>query len=234
MKIIQHFLNNSLRNYNYVIASEVNNKAIFIDPFDIDQTLPLCHKEGKIPKYLLYTHYHPDHTKDNERFLALETSELLEIEHDKFFELSETETIKCIFTPGHVADHVCFFLYEKDSLVSVITGDTVFNAGIGNCKSMGGDPKVLYQTIKNIFIPLEDHVKIYPSHDYLLTNLGFLKNIEPDNEFVDKYLALKKEADDRGQYFNTTIGDEKKINPFFRAIESEEKFIELRRKRDTW
>ena len=61
MKVIQKYLNNPLRNFNYIIYSEETKAAIFIDPLDISKTLPLAENLNLIPKYLLNTHHHPDH-----------------------------------------------------------------------------------------------------------------------------------------------------------------------------
>mgnify|MGYP003687677561 CR=1 FL=1 len=125
----------------------------------------------------------------------------------------------------------------------MITGDTVFNGGVGNCKN-GGDPHDLYQTIKSFFIPLEDSVVIYPSHDYFLTNLKFAKSIDPSNQNIDNYI-FKTEAERKLNKFSlTNIGQEKLYNPFFRAFDEsfrkmfnlseEELFLNIRSQRDHW
>lgn len=238
MKVIQHFLNNGLRNFNYVVYSEVNNNATFFDPLDIKQTLPLTQDAGAIPKYLLTTHNHPDHIKDVGNYLDLTGTEYIRLKDGEEFQLSETEKIKCVDTPGHVEEHQCFILSENDKEFAVICGDTIFNAGVGNCKN-GGDPDTLAKTIDMIVAEWDDNLTIYPSHDYFMTNLKFSQSIEPENNEVEKYMTKYENG-----YFNTTIGEEKKINPFFRAFSHEfvrkygktshEIFKDLRAKRDKW
>jgi hydroxyacylglutathione hydrolase len=122
-------------------------------------------------------------------------------------------------------------------------GILFFNAGVGNCKN-GGDPTVLFETIKNIFNPLDDKVKIYPSHDYFVTNLKFAKTVDPTNVKIDEYLSHYEQKASKGEFLITTMGEEKLYNPFFRALtkkfqslnnkEAKELFIELRTKRDRW
>lgn len=244
MKVIQQFLNNPLRNFNYIITSELNEKAVFFDPFDFKIMHEHCKKEGKTPGYLLLTHQHPDHIRNKSEFLEYGSGKLLELEDGEEFWLSKDEMIKAIYTPGHVMDHICYYLYEKSKLTGIITGDTIFNAGIGNCK-LGGDPYVYFQTIKNIFINLADDINIYPSHDYFLANLKFSLMIEPENEEVKHFIERREKMQLDEEFISTNIGDEKKINPFFRVFQSdffnkykykteEEFFVDLRAQRDKW
>lgn len=243
MQVIQHFLNNPLRNFNYILGSDVNKEAIFIDPFDISRTLPLAQKEGLTAKYLFNTHAHHDHVKDNEKFLDLAGTERIIMKDQEVFELSHREKVVCHLTPGHMNIHYCFYLYEDENLVSVISGDTLFNAGVGNCKN-GGDPELLYKSIKSHFLPLADHIKLWPGHDYFLNNLEFAKTVDPNNKSIDKYLKLRSSMGLNEEFLNTTIGEEKKINPFFRSFEKDfqelhnknekELFLWLRAKRDDW
>ncbi len=243
MNVIQVYIKNSLRNFNYILYSEKMNEAIFFDPTDLSFSLPECEKRGIKPKYLVNTHQHFDHIADNERFLSISGTSKLNLEDGEEFHLSSEEKIVCRFTPGHVMDHYCYFLYENEKMTGVITGDTVFNAGVGNCKN-GGDPKTLMQTIRDIFVPLEDDIVIYPSHDYFLSNLKFAQTLDPKNLDIKNYIEKREKQNLDSEFMMTTIGEEKKLNPFFRAFDkefsdmfnkdSEELFVEFRAKRDRW
>ncbi|MBD65781.1 MAG: hypothetical protein CME62_11275 [Halobacteriovoraceae bacterium] len=243
MQVIQHFLKNNLRNFNYIVLSDVNGEAIFFDPSDIEQTLPLCASNGGEPKYLINTHYHADHMKDNDKLLEQTQAKEVLLEHEDEFSLSDSEDLKCLFTPGHVMDHKCYLLREKGEEVGIICGDTIFNAGMGNCKN-GGDVETLYQTFKNIIHPLSDHLKIYPSHDYFLNNLKFAESVEPDNQYIQEYIQKRESMDCDHEFMITTVGEERLYNPFFRAFQKDfqkkmnknekELFIYLRSLRDNW
>ena len=249
MKVIQIFLDNSLRNFNYILYSEITKHAIVFDPYDAGRIESECENHGILPRYLLNTHHHPDHIRDNKKISKLAGLEVLSLEHQEVLQLSQSEKIICLHTPGHVDDHFCYFLYEDDVMTGVISGDTVFNAGVGNCKN-GGDPHILYQTIRDIFVPLNDDVLIYPSHDYFLSNLNFAKTVDPSNIEIDKMIQSVALDREQGKYNLTSIKQEKMYNPFFRAFDKkfletynvnnkknigqQDFFLELRAKRDCW
>ncbi len=243
MKVIQVYLKNSLRNFNYILYSEKTKDAIFFDPADLAMTLPISKKLGLTPKYLINTHQHWDHVADNEKFLSLPHTQHLKLQDEEEFKLSDTEKIIALHTPGHVMDHYCYLLVENGKEIGLISGDAIFNAGIGNCKN-GGSPEVSYETMKNIFNHLGEQIIIYPSHDYFINNLQFAKTIEPNNKSIDEYLGKVQELAKEGKFYLSTIAEEKKYNPFFRALNPEysgpklgtdkENFVKLRQMRDRW
>ena len=62
---------------------------------------------------------------------------------------------------------------------------------------------------------LDDSTLIYPGHDYLINNLQFTLDREPDNEPAQKMLS-EFEQQDPNDALVTTIGQERDINTFFR------------------
>ena len=95
----------------------------------------------------------------------------------------------------------------------MFSGDTLFNAGAGNCHS--GDPALLYDTFSNQLAHLPDNTLIYPGHEYLGRNLAFTLDREPGNQDAATLAAetsgVKPEAAPV-----TTLEQEKRINAFFR------------------
>jgi hydroxyacylglutathione hydrolase len=229
MQLKQIFMENSLLNYNYFVWSEVNKKCVFFDPFDIEKTLPLAIERGLDVSVLLNTHHHYDHIKDNEKLLKRTGASLIELADGESFELSDTETITARYTPGHIDPHYCYFLSSDNKDWGVICGDLIFNGGVGNTKN-GGDIEILASTILDDVLNWDESLKIYPSHDYMMTNLNFAKTVEPNNPHISKWIERKEST---GRYLVTTLKDEKEFNPFFR-VKSKEEFISLRLKRDKW
>ena len=135
---------------------------------------------------------------------------------------------------------------EEGQAKAVFTGDTLFNAGVGNCGN-GGDVEVMYHTIADQFHTLDDGVTVYPGHEYLENNLRFTLSLEADNKDAQAWLIKAMEADPAVAPLTTTIGDERKLNTFFRLsnqvvresvgrIDGSDKdvFIALRSRRDNW
>src|SRR5690606_714728 len=87
--------------------------------------------------------------------------------------------LQCLDTPGHTMSHVCLFAHTDQP--ALFSGDTLFNAGAGNCHN-GGDPVALYETFATRLAHLPETTRVYPGHDYLLNNLGFTLAREPGNQ----------------------------------------------------
>jgi hydroxyacylglutathione hydrolase len=109
--------------------------------------------------------------------------------------------------------HIC--LLAKTETPALFSGDTLFAAGAGNCGS-GGDPVALFQTFTTQLAELPDEISVYPGHDYIVNNLGFTVDREPDNQDAVELLSDLKQSYDANQPRVTTLGLERKINTFFR------------------
>jgi len=109
--------------------------------------------------------------------------------------------------------HICLFADTITPPV-LICGDTLFNAGAGNCYN-GGDPRALYQTFATIISALPDDSRVYPGHDYIMNNLRFALDREPDNLKAKALLEKLSQSYDPHNPYITTIGLEKEINPFY-------------------
>ena len=258
MNVIQLWPGSPLGNFNYLITFE--NLCYVVDPFDADLIKQHLESYGLSLLGIINTHFHWDHVKANEELKEKYSCEV--ICHEKSLQIIpgasrgvlsgdsiELGEDKIIFTetPGHTEDHVCLFLFNHQRVTAVISGDTLFNAGVGNCRN-GGDVNALYQTIAAHFFTLEEDVVVYPGHDYILNNLRFTLSVEPDNSYAQSLLSKLEGRDDQ-EYcsYLTTIGEEKKMNSFFRlhsksirqqlnidAVSDKEVFVKLRSMRDKW
>ena len=93
-------------------------------------------------------------------------------------------------------------------------GDTLFNAGAGNCHH-GGHPNELYHTFSSQLANLPDETLIYPGHDYIENNLQFTLDREPTNPRASMVLKEIKDQD-LDQALVSSLALEKQINTFFR------------------
>ena len=95
-----------------------------------------------------------------------------------------------------------------------IGGNEKVIAATGNCHH-GGHPEELYGTFAGQLAQLADNTRIYPGHDYLVNNLEFTLNREPDNEQARDLLGNVRDQDPNAALVST-LAMEKEINTFFR------------------
>jgi hydroxyacylglutathione hydrolase len=119
-------------------------------------------------------------------------------------------------TPGHTRSHVCLLAHAQDSGTgpALFCGDTLFNAGAGNCHN-GGDPEELYTTFVRQLAKLPADTRVYPGHDYIENNLRFTLARESDNAAA-KALLPEVEGHDPAHAHVTTLREEQQINTFLR------------------
>jgi hydroxyacylglutathione hydrolase len=152
--------------------------------------------------------------------------------------VGRTVELECLDTPGHTMAHICLLARGEPrsgerppgtgrpggpaatdgqwdgAAPALFCGDTLFNAGAGNCHN-GGHPLQLYETFVTQLARLPEDTRVYPGHEYLARNLEFTLDREPDNAAARSFLERT-----RGQTpvatTITTLGEEKQINTFFR------------------
>ena len=247
-----------MRNFNYVVVGDTGD-AFVIDPYDAKLLSPLLQRPGITPKAIINTHEHDDHTAGNDVLrkhfgfpVYAHPNAKGRIPHvDRFLKngeslaIDESHQFSVIDTPGHTAAHLCLLLSKGQKPIAVFTGDTLFNAGVGNCHSSGGDARALYETIEKRFAPLPDDILVYPGHDYLENNLRFTLHLEPDNRTAQE--MLKEYTNQKNGFLVTNMKKEREINLFLRLdqknvvdnlpkrpITKKQVFLTLRQLRDGW
>ena len=108
--------------------------------------------------------------------------------------------------------HIC--LLARGDRPALFCGDTLFNAGAGNCHH-GGHPQQLYDTFVTQLARLPEETRVFPGHEYLARNLEFTLDREPDNAAARRLLETARDQSPAAAAI-TTLGEEKRINTFFR------------------
>jgi hydroxyacylglutathione hydrolase len=226
MIVEQIWTGNAYRNFNYLIVCPQTGEALAIDPLDHEKCLAAAKKNGWKITQILNTHEHGDHTGGNRAMVAATGAKLLAhknavdripgidrgLSAGDVIKVGKTVELEALDTPGHTMSHIC--LLSHTDAPALICGDTLFNAGAGNCHN-GGHPAELYQTFVSQLAKLPDQTKVYPGHDYIANNLRFTLDREPDNQRAEQLLQ-QVDAQDPSHAMVTTLALEKEINTFFR------------------
>jgi hydroxyacylglutathione hydrolase len=217
---------NAYRNFNYLIACPETGEAIAIDPLDHAKCLARAKENGWHITQILNTHEHHDHTGGNAAVVAATGAKVIAharaagriegvdrgVTAGDVIKVGNSVELECLDTPGHTMCHIC--LCSHTDQPALFCGDTLFNAGAGNCHN-GGDPVALYATFVDQLAKLPEDTLVYPGHDYMENNLKFTLSREPDN--TDAKARLPRETDrDPATSSVTTLAEEKRFNTFFR------------------
>lgn len=263
MIVEQIWTGNAYRNFNYLIACPNSGEALAIDPLDHKKCLAAAKAKGWEITQILNTHEHGDHIGGNKAMVAATGAKILAHRNAKdripdldrglsagdVVKVGKTVELEVLDTPGHTMCHVCLLSHGDEP--SLFCGDTLFNAGAGNCHN-GGHPNELYHTFAEQLSRLPDATLIYPGHDYIANNLRFTLDREPDNAKA-KTLLVDVEGQDTDNALVTTLAQEKEINTFFRLTSptviarlreafpdlpddpsAKEVFLKLRELRNSW
>ena len=226
MIVEQIWTGNAYRNFNYLIACPESGEALAIDPLDHKKCLARAKEKGWEITQILNTHEHGDHTGGNKAMIAATGAKLLAHKNAKnripgmdrgldagdVVKVGRSVELEALDTPGHTMCHVC--LLSRTDQPALFCGDTLFNAGAGNCHN-GGHPNELYQTFVSQLARLPETTLIYPGHDYIGNNLRFTLDREPDNGKAESLLA-RIDTQDPDHALVTSLALEKEINTFFR------------------
>lgn len=226
MIVEQIWTANAWRNFNYLIACPETGEALAIDPLDHRKCLALANDRGWEITQILNTHEHGDHIGGNPAMVKATGAKIIahEAAGDRIpnmdrglkagdgVKVGRSIELQALDTPGHTMSHICLFSHTDPP--ALFCGDTLFNAGAGNCHN-GGHPHELYRSFVGQLVQLPEETRIYPGHDYWENNLKFTLNREPDNPRAQ---SLLREVESEGpeNALVSTLALEREVNTFFR------------------
>jgi len=210
---------------NYIWVLRNRRYAAIVDPGDAQPVLDFLQHEQLELCAILATHHHADHVGGIAALLARQRVPVFGPRGEPISTLThpvgegDTAAIpqlglrfRVLDIPGHTRAHIAY--YGADSL---FCGDTLFACGCGRLFE-GTPPQMVNSLTKLAALP--DETLVYSGHEYTMANIGFALEVEPDNEELKARAARDAQTRKDGRpTLPSTIGREKKTNPFLRCRE---------------
>jgi len=166
-------------NFIYLIGCQKTRSCAVVDPaWDADTIFREAEKLEVQIDHVLCTHSHFDHVDQVEAILARTDARVHmlaeEIDFSDFrcdnlerhaagdrLTVGDHLEVTMMHTPGHTPGSTS---YRVDG--AIVTGDTLFVDGCGRCDFVGGDPVVMFETLRGMVEALPSGTVVYPGHNY--------------------------------------------------------------------
>jgi hydroxyacylglutathione hydrolase len=211
-------------NYIWLIRGARDPRAVaVVDPGDAGPVQSALAANGMKLCAILATHHHADHVGGVAALVA-ETGaavfgparERLPVELTRLAggDRARLDALGLEFevldVPGHTAGHIAYYGHG-----ALFCGDTLFSAGCG--RLFEGTPEQMLASL-DAFAGLPEPTRVFCGHEYTLANLRFAMAVESANpdivDYVQKASALRASG---RPTLPSTIGLEKRVNPFLRS-----------------
>jgi hydroxyacylglutathione hydrolase len=216
-------------NDNYIWMMRVGHRAWVVNPGQAEPVTQALKNQGLELEGILITHHHGDHIGGVSALRAATGAQVhgpaKEAIPRPFHPHQSGDAINIMGTtfnvmevPGHTAGHIAWLGQPEQQAPLLFCGDTLFSAGCG--RLFEGTAEQLHDSLQAL-AALPDDTRVCCAHEYTLSNLRFAAAIEPDNTDITAHTTLCHDWRQRGDpTLPSTIGLEKRINPFLRVHQS--------------
>ncbi|MBU1271231.1 MAG: hydroxyacylglutathione hydrolase [Alphaproteobacteria bacterium] len=214
-------------NYGFLIRDTATGVVAAVDTPDAERILQELEALGwGRLDLILNTHWHPDHTEGDERLKAETGCEIVGPEEVRRLApldrvvadgdvvmVGETR-FEVTATPGHTLGHVVFRSVENQL---AFVGDTLFALGCG--RLFEGTPEQMWASLQTLAAWPEATV-VWCAHEYTASNARFTLTLD-DRPETRAHAEAIFAARARGEpTVPTTIGTERRFNPFLTAVDA--------------
>ena len=212
--VFERISTDGIAELSYLLGDDKNGSAAVFDPTpDADRYIELARRNGVAITHVFETHIHADLVSGARELCARlglakvhasgEGGAEYGFEHEPVrdgdrFTFGGTMVTAC-HTPGHTPEHMSYLLAETEHAEApwgVLTGDSLFVGSAGRPDLLGSDEteeltRRLFETLCGFYLNLRDEVMIFPAHG-----------------------AGSPCGADIGDRMQSTIGYERRFNPF--------------------
>ena len=217
-------------NYAYLVIDDSSKQCAVVDCAEADAVIAAAKSHGAKIVAVLTTHWHGDHSGGNEDIAAKVPGIKIygagaeggripaltnPVADGDQFRIGTLEA-RVIGIPAHTNGHVAYYF---PALTAVFTGDTMFIGGCG--RVFEGNAATMVASLKKL-AALPENTQVYCGHEYTEKNLRFALTLEPGNNALKAKHDWSLTTRAAGNFtVPSTIGDEKKTNPFLRTDSAE-------------
>jgi hydroxyacylglutathione hydrolase len=216
-------------NYAYLVRDSQSGLCAVVDPSEPEPVRRALTARGWPLTHILNTHHHLDHTGGNlalkEEFGAQVVGPGKDRDRIPGIDVGVDESAPWRFgdravgvleIPAHTRAHIAFH-FADDRIV--FTGDTLFAMGCG--RLFEGTPQMMWSSLSKL-MRLPDDTRVYCGHEYTLSNGRFALTLEPGNSDLQARMRDVEQLRAAARpTIPSTIGLEKKTNPFLRPDSAE-------------
>lgn len=215
-------------NDNYIWVLHDGRRAVVVDPGDSEVVARWLEAHGLVLDTILVTHHHGDHTGGVSSLRQASGARVYgphnEAMPEPLTRVGQGDEVmvlgmrfEVIEVPGHTSGHIAYFGRDTVGGPVLFCGDTLFSAGCG--RLFEGTPAQMLSSLDRL-AALPDTTRVCCAHEYTLSNLRFALAVDPLNTDLQRHVALCKDLRERNlPTLPSSIGVEKRINPFLRARE---------------
>lgn len=211
-------------NYGLLIRDPASGVVATIDTPDADRILEELGGLGwGRLDLILNTHWHPDHTGGNAALQAAtgciihgpeEVRRAAPLDHV----ISDGDTVsvgqtrlRVIAAPGHTLGHVV--LHDVEGRMAFV-GDVLFTLGCG--RLFEGTPDQMWASLSAL-MDWPDETVIWCAHEYTASNVRFALSVDDRPELRAHVEGLMQQIEAGLPTVPTTLGAERRFNPFLTA-----------------